>query len=327
MNKEEARQLYKAPNTHLVYSHIMAKKVNSIWQMDLLDVTNYGKQNSGYNWILTLLDVYSRYAMLFPLKKKSEVPTDLSKLLQVTRPENITSDNDTVFKSHETQNILKKYGIKHYFAAKGDHRVLGLIDRFHRTFRRKMILYMASNHTLRWIDALDELIKDYNETPHMTLRKNDSLVSPEQVYLGKVKPRYWYQYNLVKFDNIPNLDDYVRILLELGHFDKRTTTQRWSTEVYQVIGITGGIGSVKYRLKNIQSNQTLEKLYRPFQLQIIPRPLEQKSLKPEIQPQIRAEKKKTKIHHELKREDIQSDNILTSKRQRKYPSHLKEYWA
>jgi Integrase core domain len=337
--KELAKQLYKTPNTHLIYSHIVATKVNSIWQMDLLDVSLYDKSNSNYNWLLTLIDVYSRYVRMIPLKHKSDTPKELAKFFQNIKPtqlpENITSDNDAVFKSHETQALMKKYGIKQYFADKGDHRILGLIDRFHRTFRRNMILYMTINHTLRWIDGLEELLQVYNETPHKTLRVPIKLgpnakktthwekkISPEDVYFGR-KPIHSYQ-NELETKKLPKLNNYVRILIELGHFDKRTMAQRWSSEVYQIIGIDVGAASTKFQLKNVHTGKTLDKRYRPYQLQVIPKPKLQTFQEP-IQQQIKEERQKKRVQHELKRDEIKETNIVTEKRKPKFNKRFEDY--
>ena len=43
------------------------------WQADLADVALIAKQNDGYRFILTVIDIFSRYAWARPLKTKSGV--------------------------------------------------------------------------------------------------------------------------------------------------------------------------------------------------------------------------------------------------------------
>jgi transposase InsO family protein len=39
--------------------------------IDLIDMTRYKKINDGFCWVLTIIDVYSKFAWAFPLKSKS----------------------------------------------------------------------------------------------------------------------------------------------------------------------------------------------------------------------------------------------------------------
>ena len=49
---------------------IIEKAPNLRWQIDLIDMSMYAKQNKNYNYILNCIDVYSRYCFLRLLKKK-----------------------------------------------------------------------------------------------------------------------------------------------------------------------------------------------------------------------------------------------------------------
>ena len=47
----------------------------------------------------------------------------------------------------------------------GDHRSLGIIDRFLRTIKTMIQEYLTSNNTTKCIDELPRLIQLYNNTP------------------------------------------------------------------------------------------------------------------------------------------------------------------
>ena len=40
-------------------------------QIDLIDLRSFSDINSGYSWILHIIDVYSKFSFVFPLKSKS----------------------------------------------------------------------------------------------------------------------------------------------------------------------------------------------------------------------------------------------------------------
>ena len=64
--------------------------------MDLMVVDRYSKQNKNYNYILVILDIFSRYAWAHPLQRKpgEEVAAALSHIFRKSgrRPTRIWSD-------------------------------------------------------------------------------------------------------------------------------------------------------------------------------------------------------------------------------------------
>lgn len=49
---------------------VMAFFIDQQWVMDLMDVQKLGKWNQGHRYILTVVDVLSKYAWTVPLKKQ-----------------------------------------------------------------------------------------------------------------------------------------------------------------------------------------------------------------------------------------------------------------
>ena len=50
---------------------IVAKKMDSQWQSDLVDISSLKNFNDGYRYLLTCIDLLSKYAWLIPLMQKS----------------------------------------------------------------------------------------------------------------------------------------------------------------------------------------------------------------------------------------------------------------
>ncbi|KAF7694586.1 Gag-Pol polyprotein [Cucumispora dikerogammari] len=67
----------KMKETHI---HILAKRPMKKLMIDLIDMQRYKVQNEGNAWILTIIDVYSKFALVFPLVKKSGI--EVSKNLE-----------------------------------------------------------------------------------------------------------------------------------------------------------------------------------------------------------------------------------------------------
>ncbi len=49
----------------------IVKGIDDEWQVDLIDMSNESGSNYGYNYILTCIDVFSKYAWAIPMKTKS----------------------------------------------------------------------------------------------------------------------------------------------------------------------------------------------------------------------------------------------------------------
>jgi hypothetical protein len=58
---QKSFQLHKN-QTNKIRGHIIAYRENALWFMDLLDVSNYSRQNKGYKLILLAIDTFTRKA-------------------------------------------------------------------------------------------------------------------------------------------------------------------------------------------------------------------------------------------------------------------------
>ena len=50
-----------------------AKQVDDIWTADLVDMSSFSRSNKGYKYLLTVIDVFSKYGWIVPLKTKTGI--------------------------------------------------------------------------------------------------------------------------------------------------------------------------------------------------------------------------------------------------------------
>ena len=50
---------------------VMVSGPNEIWSADLIDMREFSKDNKGYNYLLNVIDIFSKYAWSIPLKTKT----------------------------------------------------------------------------------------------------------------------------------------------------------------------------------------------------------------------------------------------------------------
>ena len=47
---------------------VFAKQVDDVWTADLVDISSFSRSNKGYLYLLTVIDVFSKYGWIVPLK-------------------------------------------------------------------------------------------------------------------------------------------------------------------------------------------------------------------------------------------------------------------
>ena len=88
--------------------------------------------------LLTAIEINTRYVHVVPLvsKRQQEVLRGIKQIVeQEPSLRMLTTDNGTEFLGDAVQAYLKEKGITHYTNIPGDHYTMGLIERFHRTFK------------------------------------------------------------------------------------------------------------------------------------------------------------------------------------------------
>lgn len=98
--------------------------INEQFVMDLVDLQKLAKWNKGYKYLLTVIDVLSKYAWVEPLKNKSttELVAALERLwkrLGTRHPEKVHTDSGGEFYNSKVQAFFKKQGVDH-FSTHGD---------------------------------------------------------------------------------------------------------------------------------------------------------------------------------------------------------------
>jgi len=98
MGNQESYQLRFREKKPRITTSIFSSEVNGHWQADLIDSQKYNKR--GFKWILTVVDVFSKYLWAWPLKNKSaEEVKAFSQIFKERRPIVLQTDNSKDFKN------------------------------------------------------------------------------------------------------------------------------------------------------------------------------------------------------------------------------------
>jgi len=245
LRKQRTYQLHFQPPRVRVFHPITSKFQNEFWQADLVDISKLRHANSGFNFLLTVIDVRSKNLFVQPLKKKAgaQVAAAFQQVFKDAGavPKRIQTDNGLEFLNADVLHLFKTNKIKYNTCAPGDHRAMGVIERVNRTLMTKVSKYLTANKTKRFIDVLPKIVASINDSVHRTTgqkpnaykkTKQAAPTDPEKSLSG------WFALPI-------NVGDKVRVLLERPIFAKGYK-QYWSNEVYTVKNI-----GKTYKVKDI----------------------------------------------------------------------------
>ena len=107
-------------------------------------VEKLAKWNKGYKYLLTVIDVLSKYAWVEPSKSKSgaELVAALERLwkrLGSRHPEKVQTDAGSEFYNSKVQAFFEKHNVTH-FSMHGDPHG-SVVERWNRTLKTKMLFY------------------------------------------------------------------------------------------------------------------------------------------------------------------------------------------
>ena len=130
------------------------------------------KYNKGIRFLLCVTDIFSKYAWVVPLKDKkgiSIVKAFQSILKQSNRkPNKIWVDKGSELYNAYFKKWLRDNNIVMYSAHNEGKSVVA--ERFIRTLKSKIYYYMTSISKNAYIDKLDDIVDEYNNTYHTTIK-------------------------------------------------------------------------------------------------------------------------------------------------------------
>ena len=261
--------------THSKHRRIIKKKFPTrriithhpyqIWMGDLIEYTQKGfpRANSGFKYILVLIDCFSKMAYTEPVRRKNmtDVANALNKILvsQSDFPNTLITDEGLEFYNQSVKKILTKFGIHHYSIKTS--RKASIVERLNRTLKSRLEKYFYQNKTKRWYDVIHQFTSNYNKTYHRSIG-----MAPIDVNDKNREPVFKHLFPDIDIKPKPRLKigDKVRILKPKSIFEKGYK-QNWSDETYTVVKYKSVANRVWYRIRDIHGT-TLKKIFYYYEL-------------------------------------------------------------
>jgi hypothetical protein len=180
--------LHKPTRRRFPRRRIVVFGIDHQWQADLVDLAKLSSCNKGFKYLLTCIDVLSRYAWVVPLKDK--MGKTLKDAFQVVfksgrRPMRLQIDKGTEFTNQVFQKFLKEHNV-HFFTTYNKETSASIVECFNRTLKTKMWKYFTQRETLTYVDILSEMVASYNHTVHRTIGIPPAEVTWAKGYSSKI---------------------------------------------------------------------------------------------------------------------------------------------
>lgn len=283
------------------------------YQIDVFYMKQYKSTNNNFFAFMIYVDILSKKMFVDPIRKntKGEIIESLTEFISKNKVNKLQGDNE--FNINDIKSYLTSKNIKFSFdIAKDDHfskgNKLGIVDSGVRTIKRLIRNYILSKGSTRYISILQNLVNNYNDTPHTSLENK----TPNEVYNNEslqLKIKEVLDAHNRKLNKQIDIDvgDVVRVAIDKNKFDKENIV--FSKELYLVSEVIG----YKYKVMALDGKE-MKRKYKYFELLKI----DEKQLENRIDDTAdKSSKKRNKQSNKLRKEFGENIDVSASSRKKR----------
>lgn len=264
--RQVVEELHRSARKNFERRKTLMIGIDDTYQIDLVEMIPYASANKNFKYILTVIDIFSKYAWAIPMKSKAakDATNAMNTILSGGHvPQNIHSDMGKEFFNSEFQRLMQRHHINHYTTY--STKKAAIVERFNRTLKTRMWKQLHIRGTYKWIDILQNIVDDYNNSKHRTIKMKPKNVTKaderrllNSVYLnvtksGEKQRQLLGNNHRHKRKLLFNVGDHVRISKYKNVFEKGYTPN-WTTEIFQIVKVQP-TSPITYLLKDYQNNE------------------------------------------------------------------------
>ena len=233
-NKILSEELHKPKRKNFLRRKIIVNHIDEIFAADLVEMQKFAKLNKGFRYLLTCIDIFSKYRWVIPLKDKKgiNVKNALQKIFIQRSPKFLWTDCGKEFYNKQLQDLLNENNIKLYSTNNSEIKS-SVVERFNRTFKNMMFKKFTENNNTIFFNIIDDLVNEYNNKYHSTIKMSPIEGSKKT---NEKKIKNIYNFKKIKKSGKFKIGDRVRLSLEKNIFEKSYETN-WTEEIFEIYDI------------------------------------------------------------------------------------------
>ena len=251
---DERHKPFRKPR-HLLKVKVFNK--DDIWSADLVEVP----PERGYRYLLTVIDLYTRYAWVVPLKRKtgSSVREAFEKIFKESgrRPKRLWTDAGKEFYNNQVKPLFETV-----YSTQNEGKAV-VIERFNRTLKQMLFKKFTEQGSQKWQGILPEIVSRYNNKIHSSIG-----ASPSEASKNPASIRDKIMKHNTENENNPELQnkkpkfkvgDRVRIFKWKNRFEKGYKGY-WTREIFVVEEVLPTI-PVTYKIRDLEDEEITGRFY------------------------------------------------------------------
>ena len=264
LNKNATYRKFKKNKTNFKRARIHVTSLGHIYQSDLFDVQKLSRSNSGYRYILLVVDCFSRMVYARPIKRKSaelmaiamrDIFEGIQKSGILSASVMLGSDLGSELWNTEVDKVYDDFNLNHY--ALRAPKKASLAEISGRYLMDRLYKHLYATETKRWVDDLQKFVIAKNK------RTNKKLggLSASQVTFENQAEVYDHLYPEEWHDNTPlEIGQKVQLALDRMPFSK-SFTGYFSEKVYVILRTRDHNGIFRYTIADTDDDQEVSGTY------------------------------------------------------------------
>jgi hypothetical protein len=171
LSHQDTYTLHKPIRHHFKRRKTITGGIDHQFQADLIDMRNLQKYNKGVSYLVTCIDVFSKFAWAIPLKTKTgkALVEAMTKIFADRKPINFQSDKGSEFVNKTFLKYLRDENV-HFFTTENEDIKAAIVERFNRTLKEKMWRYFTKTNKFEYLRVLPRLLQNYNSSYHRSIK-------------------------------------------------------------------------------------------------------------------------------------------------------------
>ena len=251
-----AKELHKPIRRKFKKRRVLVGGIDRIWAADLVDMQAFAKFNGGVKYLLAVIDVFSKYGWLIPLKDKTgkSVASALKTIFKERKPEKMWVDKGKEFYNKDVKDLIELYSTE-------NEEKSSVVERWIRMMKEKMWKYFTAHSTNVYINKLPDFVREYNNTRHSSIKMTPVQASKKENELGVWRNLYPEHLEIRDIKPKFSIGNKVRISKKKKTFEKGYTT-RWTEEIFTIVEVKRSRPPT-YKIADLNGEEIQGSFYEP----------------------------------------------------------------
>ena len=267
LETQKSYTLHRRIKTKFRRRKVLTRGIQYQYQANLVDYSKLKRDNSGYTFVLSIIDCFSQLAFAIPIKRKTgkEVAAALWRAFNhMGDPKKLHTDQGKEFYNQHVKQLLQECGA-HHFSTFQDVKAQ-IVEHFNRTLREAILQYMTDRQSLRYVEALPDFLYGYNNRPHSAIYP----FSPMLVNVHNQHAVHEIQYRDYLCSECKKhkyqIGDKVRIASYRNVFRKSYRDTTFTRELFEIVDRLQ-TNPPTYKLKDLKEGELIEGTFYEEELQ------------------------------------------------------------